>query len=240
MPDTATRPTAPCTAAPAAPRYDIYLVIHKALRLLLGDTLALLGRTDPAHDGAVAAALAQTRELLDICETHYADEDRYVHPALERARPGSTAHVAHEHVGHLAAVEQLRELVQVVEASRPPQRPAALARLYRAAALFAAENLVHMHEEDVELNDVLWRHYTDDELLAIEADLVAQIPPAVMFSALRWMLPALNAPERAAFLGGARNGMPPPAFEAVLDLAREVLPAAEWRKLARDLELPAY
>jgi hypothetical protein len=236
MHDTLTRTD---TAAPtAAPRPDLYQGIHKALRLLYADTLTQLGSVDPADDGALAMVLAQCGDLLDLLALHYDDEDRFVHPALERAQPGCTGRVTAEHVRHREALDALRERVEVVRVSHGATRAAALSRLYGALALVMAEDFEHMHFEDVELNAVLWRHYGDAELLAVHEAIIASIPPQTMMLALRWMLPALNAGERAGLLLGAREGMPPQAFAAALALARERLTLGEWRKLAYALQVP--
>ncbi len=247
MQDTLIRPAAAPTAtfaaaaprADAPPRFDMYLGIHKGLRLFFGDTIARLGSTDPADDAAVAATLAQARDLFDVCELHYDDEDRFVHPAIERVQPGATEGIAEEHVEHYVALDELRALARIIDESPAAARGAALARLYRALALYAAEDFEHMHFEDTEFNALLWRHYGDAELIRIHDELVAAIPPEKMFLALRWMIPALNAPERAAVFIGARHGMPVEAFQAALTLASQVLPLAEYKKLALAIDAAA-
>jgi hypothetical protein len=239
MHDTLTRTDIATPAAAAAPRLDLYQGIHKALRLLYADTLTQLGSVDADDDGALAMVLAQCGDLLALLALHYDDEDRFVHPALERAQPGCTGRIEAEHVRHRDALDALRERVEVVRVSHGATRAAALARLYGALALVMAEDLEHMHFEDIELNAVLWRHYSDADLAAIHDALVASIPPQMMLLALRWMLPALNAAERAGLLLGARDGMPPEAFAAALALARERLTLGEWRKLALALQVQA-
>lgn len=245
MQETLTRPATVATrpairpvpgAAATPPRFDMYLAIHKGLRLFFGDTIARLGSTDPGDDTAVAATLAQTRDLLDLCELHYDDENRCVHPAIERVHVGATQGIAEEHVEHFVALDELRALARVIEDCPAIGRSAALARLYRALALYAAEDFEHMHFEDTEFNAILWRHYSDAELHRIHDELVAAIPPEKMFMALRWMIPALNAPERTAVLTGARQGMPAEAFRAAIRLAAQVLPASEYKKLALALD----
>ena len=105
-------------------------------------------------------------------------------------------------------------------------------------ALFVAENFEHMHVEETEHNAVLWAHYTDAELIAIERELVASIPPQAMMAALHWFMPALNAPERAAMLGDMKAGMPPEPFAAVLDIARRTVAPGEFAKIARAVGVP--
>jgi hypothetical protein len=227
--------------APFAPtaRRDFYAPIHKALRLFMTRTLCTVGSTDPSARHEVRATLDLLERLLALCESHLQHENEFVHPALERARAGSAARIAGEHGHHQEAIADLRDLASLVADSPEATRAAALGRLYRTLALFVADNFQHMHVEETEHNVVLWAAYTDEELDAIERALVASIPPATMFEALQWFLPALSAPERAGMLGGMKQGMPPEAFRAVLELAERTLSPRDHARLLRDLGLPA-
>jgi hypothetical protein len=231
--------TAADPGAPFAPagRRDFYAPIHKALRLFMTHTLCSAGSTDPADAHQVHATLDLLERLLALCESHVKHENEFVHPALERARPGSAARVAAEHEHHTEAIADLRDLAALVADSPEGARGAALGRLYRTLALFVAENFQHMHVEETAHNAVLWAEYTDEELDAIEHALVASIAPAAMFEALHWFLPALNAPERAGLLGGMKQGMPPEPFRAVLDIAQRTLSPRDHARLLRDLGL---
>lgn len=202
-------------------------------------TLARVGATDPGDADDVVATLNALERLLALCEVHLADENAFIHPTLEAARPGTAARVAGEHVHHAEAIADLRDLAAFVANARDADRAAALARLYGALALFVADNFAHMHVEETAHNPVLWAAYTDAELDAIEQRIVASIPPQVMAAeALHWFIPALSAPERAAMLGGMREVMPPVAFAGVLDIAQRTLAAHDHAKLLRALGLP--
>lgn len=228
----------PAAAAEAGVRLDLYAGIHKALRLFMTRTLTQVGSTDPADAAEVKASTQQVEGLLAICEGHLQHENTFVHPALERARPGSAARVAAEHVHHEESIADLRDLAALVAHSGEATRAAALKRLYQALALFVADNLQHMQVEETAHNALLWAAYTDAELMAIEQAIVGSIPPAEMAEVLRWFVPALKAPERAGMLAGMRQGMPPEAFAGVLDIAAATLSAADHAKLLRDLDRP--
>jgi hypothetical protein len=234
---TATLPDKAPAAVPAG-RLDLYAGIHKALRLFMTRTLCRAGSTDPGDAEEVAAMLDMVNRLLGLCELHLKDENDFVHPALEAAQAGSAARMAAEHVHHAEAIADLRDLAGLVADSRDVARAAACSRLYRALALFVADNFQHMDHEETAHNAVLWGHYSDAELLAIEQALVASIPPQAMFEALHWLLPALNAPERAAMLAGMRQGMPPEPFLGVLDIAQRTLAPQDHAKLRRALGMP--
>ena len=218
-------------------RYDIYQHIHKAMRRLYADTLTALGSVDPADPAALPKVLAQARTLFDVCELHYAHEESFIHPTLERMQPGVTAQVEAEHRTHRETLEQMRELLAVAAASDGATRAQAVARLYRTLATYMSEDLAHMEVEEVAFNAILWCHHTDAELRGIEAQIASHVPAQIMAAVMPWMIGALNAHERAEFLGGARKGMPPEVFGGVLEVARRELAASEWAKLARDLQL---
>ena len=231
--------TAPLSAAPEtgvdAPRFDIYHSIHKALRLMMCDALSRTGCADPDDESQVGATLERIHALLDLCAKHIAHEDEFLHPALETARLGSSAPARGEHRHHEESIADLRDLAGLVADTRGPARHVALDRLYQALAVFVGENFLHMHEEETAHNAVLWDSYSDAHLHELHDRLVAAIPPQEMMQALVWFLPALHARERAQMLQGMRAGMPAPAFEAVLGLARQCLSEQEFAKLQRAL-----
>lgn len=225
-------------ATPRVPRLDLYAGIHKALRLFLTDTLVKVGQTDAADPTHVRDTLAQVRSLLDNMRRHVQHENDFMHPALEQAQAGSSEQIAGEHRMHLDAIDELQELADMAQAADGEARAAGIGRLYRALALFVAENLEHMHYEETEHNSVLWAHYTDAQLMELHQALVASISPDQMTQVLHWMLPSLAAHERLALLTEMQHGMPAPVFDAVLGLARARLTPTDWSKLARGLGVP--
>ncbi|MFO1413407.1 MAG: hemerythrin domain-containing protein [Burkholderiales bacterium] len=221
----------PIPAVPAAPRHDVYVLIHKALRAAMSDALLTLGSLDAADAPEVSDALAKVTELLDLCQEHLEMENRFIHPAMEARQPGSTAGVAAEHVHHEATIAALRRHVESVARAPSAARERAAADLYQALGVFVGENLVHMQEEESAHNAVLWATHTDAELMALEATIKAHVPPPRMAYVLRWMLPAASPAQRAQMLRGVRAHAPAPVFEGVLGIARAHLDAAGWRKL---------
>jgi hypothetical protein len=221
----------------STPRHDMYAGVHKGLRAFMGDTLAVVGRMDPADNHDVAAALDQARGLLAICLSHLEHENRFVHVAMEARQPGSTARTGEEHIGHEEAIDELTAEIGAVERATGPARTVAAHRLYLRLATFVADNLLHMHVEETANNAVLWACYADDELQAIEHALVASIPPAEMGAVLRWMIPAMSHPARVAMLSGMRQGAPADVFAGVLALTRAHVSARDWAKLADALGL---
>lgn len=222
--------------APAAqPRHNIYSVIHKALRAFMTQTLLKIGRMDVGDDGERSEAVAQVRGLIAICRSHLHHEDEFIHPALERARPGGAARTAADHHHHELAIAALAdELGRFEDAGLERQRVLAK-QLYLSLSAFVAENFTHMITEEVENHATLVEAFDEGEVLALEQRLVASLTPEEKFTALSWMIPNINAGERAFLLGGMKRHAPREVFEAVLGLARDSLSQRDFYKLERAL-----
>jgi hemerythrin-like domain-containing protein len=210
-------------------RFDLYAPIHKALRLFMSDTLHRLGQLDLSDDHDLMAGLDQVDALLDAAGRHLQHENDFVHPAIEARSPsGTTARIASEHREHLEAIATLHA---GTAALRAQPEAAAAHRLYRQLAAFVAENFEHMDVEETRHNQALWATYSDAELQQIEGSILASIGPQEMTLWLRWLIPALNPPQRAQLI----VGMPPAAQAPVLESARSLLDGSAWIKLCRAL-----
>lgn len=221
----------------AAPRFDMYAFIHKALRGFMMDTLHRVGRMDLDDAAELRETLAQVDDLLVFCQRHLEHENDFVHVAIEARRPGGASRTADDHLDHVASIQALRAEAAALPCHAVADRPALAQRLYLHLSLFVAENFQHMQIEETANNAALWALYTDDELVAIHDRLVASLPPAENALVARWMIPALSPTERAGLLGGLQLGAPPEVFEGVLGMARVQLDEVAWRKLARELGL---
>jgi hypothetical protein len=226
-------------AAIEAPRMDLYVTIHKAIRAFMADTLLAVGRMDSGDDLELAQVTERVLGLLDFMLHHVNKENTFVHPAIEARASGASAAIANDHVDHEKHIAHLASAVASLRACAAGQRAASALFLYRELSGFVAENLEHMLVEETAHNAVLWARYTDAELMDIHHRLVGSIQPAEMMVAMRWMVPFMNPAERAMVLGDMRAHAPAPAFDAVLATVRPHLTEREWEKLEQSLSLRA-
>lgn len=216
-------------------RADLYAVIHKGLRAFMSQTLIRVGRADWEDAEDRGAVLGEVGDLLAACAAHLVHEDGFIHPAMEARRPGSTAQTAGDHRDHERHIDEIGRMVARVTGSANGARQQAGDDLYRALAHFVAENFEHMEIEERYNNAVLWSAYDDAELLELEQRLVASVKPEIMQMLLPWMLPYASPAQRAAMLGGMRQGMPGEVFQGVLEMLRGLLMPREWSKLTAAL-----
>lgn len=229
------------TTAPVqtrAPRADLYVFIHKALRGFMSHVIGRLGAMD--LDDAVErnGALDDVDSLLDVLRGHLQHENDFIHTAIEARRPGGARHTADDHLLHVDAISNLEDEARAVRDARPEQRPALALRLYRHLANFVGENLVHMQIEETQNNALLWDLYSDDELHALHNRIVAAVPPQTLAICTRWFAAALNPQELALMCGGMQQNAPAPVFDALLDIMRPQLTEKRWAQLAGALGRP--
>ena len=212
-------------------RYDIYRLIHKGIRSYLTETLLAIGRMDPHETAHRNGALNQLEQLLTFCMGHLQHENAFVHPAMDRVKPGCAESMYDHHQHHEAMIRDLRRAATELKIAEPTERDALAAELYRTLAVFVADNLAHMHEEETVNNAILWAGYRDEEIMAIEHALGSSLTPEENAQTMEWMLPAMNHQERCEFLAGMRQGAPREVFDGTLAIARQQLAAGEWGRL---------
>ena len=193
-------------------RYNIYEVVHKALRARLAETLVAIGQMDADEDGSLCAVVGQVRTTLAMMRGHLGSENEFVHVAMEARAPGSTRRIAEEHLHHEEDIQTLDDACTALLDAAPGARAARAGRLYVMFDLFVQDNFSHMRYEEDHHNAVLWSAYTDEEILAIEQALVAAIPPEKKALFLLSMVPAVPTRDRARLLGGLRASAPPEAY----------------------------
>ena len=224
----------------ASNRYNLYTNIHKGLRAFMADTLIIVGQTDGHDVQQVETASTALRSLLTMCRAHLQHEDQFIHPALEACTPHSSVSCAEDHLEHLREFNQLELhlehalLLSSVGASDAPQ---VWLGLYLHLNQFVAENYLHMQKEEQDNMAVLWRHYSDEQLINLSKELVASIPPEEMALSMRWMLPNMSHQERLAMLGGLKAQAPRPVFNERMLAVKALLSEPDWEKLASGLAL---
>lgn len=215
-------------------RHSLYKEVHKGLRALLLELVESAGRTDFTD----AASLASLRSLVQsgfaLLESHAHHENEFIIPELERLLPELARRNGEEHAAHEPEMSGLLSLLERIDPTKPDaafvghQFVVALSRL-------AAELTIHMAEEEESIMPALWNVLDDDALVEIEQRLVSNIPPDKMGYFLKWMIPAMNTPERVGMLVSMRAGAPPEVFEGVRELARTVLSPMDDEALSRGL-----
>ncbi|WP_153797383.1 hemerythrin domain-containing protein [Foetidibacter luteolus] len=203
-------------------RYNIFNQIHKGLRAMLYDTALLIQQTDFDNREDASATIKQLETLLHYFDGHAEHEDKFILPWIEKFDKKLVDDFEAEHVTDHALSKNLFEYIADWKAADDEQKLVDLGRLiFYEFNLFVAFNLNHMNKEEQLLNQVLWEHYTDAEILGMEHAIISSIPQDVLLDESRWMMRSINNAEATAWLAGIRNNAPAPVFDVYMAMAEE-------------------
>jgi len=218
-------------------RHNSFNQIHKGLRVLLFDTATRLQRTHLGHTTAADETIRQVEEVLYLFESHAHGEDHFFNEPLEKIQPEISQLFQQEHEEDHRLGLVLTDLIHQWRNELTEEgRCVAGRNLMYAFNEFMAFNLYHMNKEEIELNAVLWKTYTDSEIIAIEQQLVQQIPPQKMAAYAKWMVRGINNQELIKWFSEVRQFAPAPVFGMLMEIAEKELEADRLTEIKTALE----
>src|SRR5687768_4428882 len=174
-------------------RFNIFNQIHKALRAMLYDTSLALQQTYFADAEEAETALEKVRIVVDVFDNHAAHEDHFVLPAIQQYEPSLVDVFEVEHKKDYALSERLRGLLTVYDhAIKTEVKIETGQAINKAFIEFMIFNLEHMAKEETVLNKILWRYYSDAEIMAINQRIIASISPEEIAVISAWMMRGID------------------------------------------------
>ena len=222
-------------------RYNSFNMIHKALRAMMYDTALTLQQTHFADADEAETALTKVETVIEQFEQHAHHEDTFMLPAIEAFEPGLVEEFEKEHVKDMELGNRLKTLINIFRAVESDEEKincgSGISRAFRD---FMSFNLDHMAKEESEINQVLWKHYSDRELLELNARLTASIPPDQKMISAKWMLRGINKFEAVTWLKAVKHSTPAFVFQSLFELTETELPArirTEVQEAVMEMEL---
>ncbi len=217
-------------------RFNMFNQIHKALRALLYDTSLILQQTWFGDADEAEISLDKVKMVVDIFDKHAQHEDNYVLPAIQQYEPSLVDTFELEHIRDHEMSERLRGLLIVFSMAQKSQVKLETGQaIILAFQEFMIFNLQHMAKEEAVLNKVLWRYYSDEELLAINQQIVATIPVEEMAVSSAWMMRGLSNTEISGWLKAVEKNAPEIVFNNLFSIAEKELPHDRFRKVLENL-----
>jgi hypothetical protein len=216
-------------------RFNLYRDAHKGQRLMLSELVERAGRTDFSSPLELSRLRSEVQASFRLLKTQAQLEDTFLGPLLALHSPRWADQIELDHEEQETGLLELSCVLTGID----PARADAVARGHDFGVRLSrlvGELLVHMSDEEERVMPVLWRKLSDDNLQRVSARLAASVPPEQRSVSLRWMLRALNQPERLLLLRRMREALPSAAFEAALESLRTELEQL-YETLVSDLRL---
>jgi hemerythrin-like domain-containing protein len=213
-------------------RVDLFTTVHKALRSLIYHLSSMLQTADFTDEQATKASLAALDHFLELLHEHAMHEDRTVFAETHKFEPELVDELEAEHKEIDKHLEQVHKAsAQVLAATSREDRIAAGDTLNRAVNNFIAFYLTHLTHEEATVLPATWKHFTDEQLVAMRIDVQRNTTPGRFAEWMRWMFPAMNINELVDMFRGLKAHAPPPFYEAMCQVANVSLGEVGWRSL---------
>jgi hemerythrin-like domain-containing protein len=213
-------------------RFNGFYQIHKALRAMLYQTANAAQIADFNAADEVEKVIAMILKAVESFDKHAHSEDAFIIPALQKHDSSAANLFEEEHKEDLRLTTNIRSLIDNFrQLSSPAAKIKAGQELVVAFTDFVTFNLTHMAKEESELNALLWKYYSDEELKEINRTLVANVEPEMMVTAVTWMMHGLNNLDIATWVLEVKESAPPQVSENILRIAAKELPPQRWENL---------
>lgn len=201
---------------------------HKGLRNALCQLTLLAGKTDYANPDSVAKLQAMGKEVFHLLKDHSHTEDKFILAPLEAKAKGSTAEFADDH----KEIEELEtELYEELMAFNGHHSEEDGHRFYLDLCDFQSFYLMHIDGEDTEIEPLMQAHFTDDELMGHQIEIMQEMSLETLLLWFKYIVPARRLEENAQVLRGFKGAAPQEAFDAAMAVIKNELDEMEYQRL---------
>ena len=201
---------------------------HKGLRNALGKITLLAGKTDYSSQASVEKLQSLGKEVFLLLNDHTATENKYILAPLEKRNPGFTEDYLTDH-GEINTLEQsLQERLLAFNGNQSNDEGH---EFYLDLCDFQSAYLEHIDVEDVELEEEMQKHFTDEELMGHQIEIMQAMSFDMLLLWFKYIVPARRPDENAQVLTGFKSAAPEEAYNAVLDVIRKEISESEMNEI---------
>jgi hypothetical protein len=218
-------------------RLSLALFPHKGIRNMFSQFLVAAGNTDYPNKEKVKTLYDAGVFFFKMLAAHSVDENTVVLRELEKKIPGSSAHDMAEHEEIETEQAKLEKMLEeIYNKSQAGEDESALGfKFYFELSRFQRLYFMHMIGEETETQDMLWKHFTDEDLVAMRTEIIANMKPGFFLEWCNFLIPALTPQERTLILGGIKANAPADSFEKIMAVAKKCLHAEDYNAIVNKL-----
>ncbi|MDF2188568.1 hypothetical protein [Paraflavitalea sp. CAU 1676] len=217
-------------------RYNVFTRVHKGLRAFLFETAMTVQQTDFSVTEEAEAVMGRIGEALYYFNQHSLYIERLLFPYIIDHNPGLIAIFRQQYQSNVVQAQRLRGVMNAFgHAANQQEQVAAGHPILKAYTGFLITQLDSMAREDNLLNAVLWRYYTDEELMALEKEIVTKMSPRDLATLSKWVIRGMNNAEIIEWLRTIERCSVASVFISFFSSAEQELPEERWQKIQEAL-----
>ena len=177
-------------------------------------------------------ATASSACLICLLHEHAGNEDQYIYPDVRTYEPEMVEKLLAEHREVVRRIAGVWKIADELKALRNREERIGMGdKLNRTANDLFAYYLTHLNGEEATIVPAMWKHFTDEQLVAMRTNIERNTPPERYAEWMRWILPSLNLNELTGMFMGLKKGAPAPVFENMARIAEKALGEDRWAAL---------
>jgi hypothetical protein len=187
---------------------------HKGLRNALSKLAFTLGKTNFSNQESVEKLKTLAREVFHILKDHTHTENKFILGPLEKRNPGCTNHYLSDH----DKIDQLEtSLFERIMSLNGEQSNEEGHLLYIDFCQFQSKYLEHINEEDLILESKLQMHFTFEELMQHQIEIMKDMSFETLLLWFKYIAPARRPEENAQVLSGFKSVASEMAYTTVIN-----------------------
>ena len=215
-------------------RYNLFGQVHKTLKSMLYETSLTLQQTNYADPDAADLSLEKLQLVLDVFDKHEENEDAYILPAIRQYEPSVTDSFEQKHTEDFELSEKLRQLAKAYWKKSTSEDRTKIGRAINTTfSSFMNMHIEHMTSEESVLNKILWRYYSDTEIMVINQRSNTSFNPEKINNVT--LLRGLSNDEIVGLLKAVEKNAPEHVFNSLFSITEKELPGNRFHKVMESL-----
>lgn len=201
---------------------------HKGLRNALGKLALSAGKTDYTSLSSVTLLKELANEVFHLLKDHTATENKFILAPLEQRNPGFTERYFSDHNTIDQAEQNLLDRFLSLNGKQTNDEGH---QLYLDFCNFQSHYLEHINEEDSILELEMQKHFTDEELMQHQIEIMQEMSFDTLLLWFKYIVPARRPDENAQGLTGFKSVAPESAYNTVLNTIKEEVRESEMQAI---------
>jgi hypothetical protein len=193
---------------------------HKGLRNILAQFSLLAGQTAYNNLEEVTKLKSLGKDMFVLLENHTYTEETFILAPLKNKATHLTAEIETDHSRLEILEKEIKEKLASFDGTQSDDDGH---EFYLKFSDFHSQYLVHIAEEDRNVEINLQANFTDEELINHQIAIMQSMDFSTLLLWFKYIVPARRIEENVQVLNGFKSSAPIEAYNTVLSTIREVL-----------------
>jgi len=203
---------------------------HKGLRNALGQLTLLTGKTKFSDHQQVEKLKKLADEVFFLLKDHTKTENEFILKPLSEKNSTVAEPYFEDHTDIEEWENHLLESIKNLDGTQTDDQGHLI---YLNLCDFQSAYLDHIDEEDVELEEKLQKHFSDEELIQHQIKIMQQMEFSTLLLWFKYIVPARRTEENAQVLRNFKSNAPEEAFQAVIQTIQGELSHEEFEAIIK-------